>query len=160
MPGRGKRFSSNLSVQTSSGAHPASCPVGTEGPSPGGKAWPGRDADHSSHIVPRSRMSRSLTSSPPLHLHVCVVGLLYLNICLILCYRAFGRFVDGGLIANNPTMDALTEIHEYNVALKATGRCSEVRPVTVVVSLGTGHIPVTEVGIMFCFLCFHWCLKR
>jgi hypothetical protein len=35
-------FSSSLCVQTSSGAHPASCPIGT-----GGKARPGRDADHS-----------------------------------------------------------------------------------------------------------------
>jgi hypothetical protein len=34
-------FSSNLSVQTGSGAHPASYPF------PGGKARPGRDADHS-----------------------------------------------------------------------------------------------------------------
>jgi hypothetical protein len=37
-----KDFSSNLCVQTGSGAHPASCPMG-----PGGKARPGRDADHS-----------------------------------------------------------------------------------------------------------------
>jgi hypothetical protein len=35
-------FSSSPCIQTSSGAHPAFCPVGT-----GGKAWPGRDADHS-----------------------------------------------------------------------------------------------------------------
>jgi hypothetical protein len=28
---------------------------------PGGKARPGRDADHSSHLVPRSRMGRSYT---------------------------------------------------------------------------------------------------
>jgi hypothetical protein len=40
-------FSSNLSVQTGSRAHPTSCPMCTEGPFPGGKAWPGRDADHS-----------------------------------------------------------------------------------------------------------------
>jgi hypothetical protein len=40
-------FSSNLCVQTGSGAHPASCTMGTGGPFPGGKAWPGRDADHS-----------------------------------------------------------------------------------------------------------------
>jgi hypothetical protein len=33
--------------------------------SPGVKARPGRDADHSPHLVPRSRMSRSYTSSPP-----------------------------------------------------------------------------------------------
>ncbi|XP_048506119.1 85/88 kDa calcium-independent phospholipase A2 [Athalia rosae] len=58
-------------------------------------------------------------------------------------FRAFGRFLDGGLIANNPTLDALTEIHEYNLALRAVGRENEVKPVTVVVSLGTGLIPVS-----------------
>jgi hypothetical protein len=42
-----KDFSSNLSVQTGSGAHPASCTMGTGDPFPGGKARPGRDADHS-----------------------------------------------------------------------------------------------------------------
>lgn len=30
-----------------------------------------------------------------------------------------GRFLDGGLLANNPTLDAMTEIHQYNKALKA-----------------------------------------
>jgi hypothetical protein len=40
-------FSSNLCVQTGSGAHPASCTMGTGGPFPGGKARRGRDADHS-----------------------------------------------------------------------------------------------------------------
>ncbi|MGH0178215.1 UNVERIFIED_CONTAM: hypothetical protein FKN15_018422 [Acipenser sinensis] len=29
-----------------------------------------------------------------------------------------GRFLDGGLLANNPTLDAMTEIYEYNRALK------------------------------------------
>jgi hypothetical protein len=42
-----KDFPSNLCVQTGSGAHPASCPMGTGGPFPEGKARPGRDADHS-----------------------------------------------------------------------------------------------------------------
>jgi hypothetical protein len=41
-----KDFSSSLCVQTGSGAHPASCTMGTGGPFPGGKARPGRDADH------------------------------------------------------------------------------------------------------------------
>jgi hypothetical protein len=44
---RREDFSCNLCVQTGSGAHPASCTVGTGGPFPGAKARPGRDADHS-----------------------------------------------------------------------------------------------------------------
>jgi hypothetical protein len=45
-PAGAKDFSSSLCVQTGSGAHPASCTMGTGGPLPGGKARPGRDADH------------------------------------------------------------------------------------------------------------------
>ncbi|KAF2880119.1 hypothetical protein ILUMI_26054 [Ignelater luminosus] len=59
-------------------------------------------------------------------------------------FRAFGRFLDGGLIANNPTLDALTEIHEYNLALRAVGRESDMCSLSIVVSLGTGLIPVTQ----------------
>jgi hypothetical protein len=40
-------FSPSPCVQTGSGAHPASYPMGTGGSFPGGKAWSGRDADHS-----------------------------------------------------------------------------------------------------------------
>lgn len=78
--------------------------------------------------------------------------------------RAYGRFLDGGLIANNPTLDAITEIHEYNMALRSVGREAEAIPVSIVfnflffilnfvmaslqvsavISLGTGMIPVTE----------------
>jgi hypothetical protein len=36
-PAGAEEFSSNLCVQTISGAHPASCPMGTGGPFPGGK---------------------------------------------------------------------------------------------------------------------------
>jgi hypothetical protein len=46
-PTEAEDFSSNLCVQTGSGAHPASCTGGTEGSLSGGKARPGRDADHS-----------------------------------------------------------------------------------------------------------------
>jgi hypothetical protein len=46
-PAGAKDFSSILCVQTCSGAHPASCRMGTGGPFPGGKARSGRDADHS-----------------------------------------------------------------------------------------------------------------
>jgi hypothetical protein len=41
-PAGAKYFSSILCVQTGSGAHPSSSTMGT-----GGKARPGRDADHS-----------------------------------------------------------------------------------------------------------------
>lgn len=58
-------------------------------------------------------------------------------------FRASERFLDGGLIANNPTLDALTEIHEYNMVLHNVGRASEAVPVSIVCSLGTGLIPVT-----------------
>jgi hypothetical protein len=47
-PAGAKYFSSSLCIQTGPGAHPASCTMGTGGPFPGGKARPGRDADHSS----------------------------------------------------------------------------------------------------------------
>jgi hypothetical protein len=50
-PAGAKDFSSIPCVQTGSGAHPASCTMGTGGPLSGGKARPGRDADH---LVPRS----------------------------------------------------------------------------------------------------------
>jgi hypothetical protein len=53
-PAGAKDFSCSLCAQTGSGAHPASCTMGTGGPFPGGKARPGRDADHSPHLVPRS----------------------------------------------------------------------------------------------------------
>jgi hypothetical protein len=46
-PAGAKEFSYNLYVQTGSEAYPASSPMGTGGPFPGGTAWPGRDADHS-----------------------------------------------------------------------------------------------------------------
>jgi hypothetical protein len=46
-PAGEKDFSSSFCVQTGSGAHPASCTMGTGGPFPGGKARPGRDADYS-----------------------------------------------------------------------------------------------------------------
>jgi hypothetical protein len=46
-PTEAKDFSCSLCVQTSSGAHPASCTMGTGGPFPGAKARPRHDTDHS-----------------------------------------------------------------------------------------------------------------
>jgi hypothetical protein len=64
-PAEAKDFSSSLCVQTISGAHPASYPMGIGGPFPGGKTRLGCGADDSPPLVPRSWMSRSCTSSSP-----------------------------------------------------------------------------------------------
>uniref|UniRef100_A0A673HD63 phospholipase A2 n=1 Tax=Sinocyclocheilus rhinocerous TaxID=307959 RepID=A0A673HD63_9TELE len=56
-------------------------------------------------------------------------------------FRPMGRFLDGGLLANNPTLDAMAEIHQYNKALKA-----QVCRLGVVVSLGTGKPPQVAVN--------------
>ncbi|XP_041093782.1 85/88 kDa calcium-independent phospholipase A2 isoform X2 [Polyodon spathula] len=61
-------------------------------------------------------------------------------------FRPMGRFLDGGLLANNPTLDAMTEIHEYNRALKHKGRGSDALRLGVVVSLGTGKPPQVAVN--------------
>ncbi|XP_051790387.1 85/88 kDa calcium-independent phospholipase A2 isoform X2 [Erpetoichthys calabaricus] len=61
-------------------------------------------------------------------------------------FRPMGRFLDGGLLANNPTLDALTEVHEYNKALKQRGMGAEVVQLGVVVSLGTGKPPQVAVN--------------
>lgn len=63
----------------------------------------------------------------------------------------FERYLDGGLISNNPTLDALTEIHEYNLAMKYLGDTEKICKPTLVVSVGTGNIPVTAVRIYFFF---------
>jgi hypothetical protein len=46
-PAGAKDSSSSLCVQTSSGAYPTFCTMGTGGPFPEGKVRPGRDVDHS-----------------------------------------------------------------------------------------------------------------
>jgi hypothetical protein len=63
-PAGAKDFSYNLCVQTGSGAHPASYPMGTGVISPGLKRDLGVTLSIHSPLVPRSRMSRSYTSSP------------------------------------------------------------------------------------------------
>jgi hypothetical protein len=53
-PARAKHFSSSLCVQTGSGAHPASCTMGTGGPFPGGKTTVGVMLTTHPHLMPRS----------------------------------------------------------------------------------------------------------
>ncbi|XP_068205058.1 85/88 kDa calcium-independent phospholipase A2-like isoform X2 [Palaemon carinicauda] len=52
------------------------------------------------------------------------------------------KFLDGGLVGNNPVLDTLTEIEEWNMAQRAKGREEEVFNPSVVVSLGCGKPPV------------------
>jgi hypothetical protein len=60
-----KDFSSSLCVQTGSGAHQASCTVGTGCLFRAVKRGPGVTLTTHPHVAPRSRMSRSYISSPP-----------------------------------------------------------------------------------------------
>jgi hypothetical protein len=68
-PTEAEDFSSILCVQTGSGAHPASCPMGTRGSFHGVKCGQGMMLTIHPHLVPRLRMSRSYTSSPPMCFH-------------------------------------------------------------------------------------------
>ena len=61
-------------------------------------------------------------------------------------FRPEGRYVDGGILANNPSLTLLTEIAEYNVAKKALDQDDEVVQPTVLVSMGTGVPPVKKVN--------------
>ncbi|XP_072947664.1 85/88 kDa calcium-independent phospholipase A2 isoform X1 [Epargyreus clarus] len=61
-------------------------------------------------------------------------------------FRASGRYLDGGLMGNNPTLDALTELAELRLALEGTGQMEAAKKtyLKVVVSCGTGMPPVTK----------------
>ncbi|XP_053275231.1 85/88 kDa calcium-independent phospholipase A2 isoform X1 [Pleuronectes platessa] len=61
-------------------------------------------------------------------------------------FRPMGRFLDGGLLANNPTLDAMSEIHQCNKAFKAEGHMEEIKKLGIVVSLGTGKPPQVVVS--------------
>jgi hypothetical protein len=62
-------FSSRPCVQTSSGAHPASCPMGAGGRFPGLECYLGVTLTTHTHLVLRSRISRNYISSPHFRLH-------------------------------------------------------------------------------------------
>ncbi|RWS26188.1 85/88 kDa calcium-independent phospholipase A2-like protein [Leptotrombidium deliense] len=57
-------------------------------------------------------------------------------------FNPYGPYIDGGVIANNPTLDALAEFTLHNELLKFTGHEDEVEELMLVVSVGTGKIPV------------------
>ena len=88
----GVRFSAP--VQNGPGAHPTSCIMGT-GSFPGGKEWPGRDADHSPPSSAVTMKGWSYTSTPPMGRTACIEPQ-----CLhrgALCFTLFG-FRDDNII--------------------------------------------------------------
>jgi hypothetical protein len=63
-----------MCVQTGSGAHPASYPMGTGGPFPGGKPWTGPDADHSPPSTAEVKHEQELYLLSPQALSCLVSG--------------------------------------------------------------------------------------
>ncbi|XP_065659553.1 85/88 kDa calcium-independent phospholipase A2 isoform X2 [Hydra vulgaris] len=53
-------------------------------------------------------------------------------------FRSTGRYLDGGLIANNPTLDTISEIYKYKKYLGNTSE-QQAANIRVIVSLGTGR---------------------
>jgi hypothetical protein len=68
IPDKERGFFFSPCVQTGSGAHLASYPMGTGGLFPVGKAGPGRDADRKP-LSSRLSMSKSYASSHPMRLN-------------------------------------------------------------------------------------------
>lgn len=55
------------------------------------------------------------------------------------------RYIDGGIISNNPALDLISEVHAYNRQLQLSGRRKDTVQMNVLVSLGTGQIPCTVI---------------
>lgn len=61
-------------------------------------------------------------------------------------FRSTGRYIDGGLIANNPTLDVLSEIHNYRKHYADEDvKKQSATDLKVVVSVGTEY----EIHILF-----------
>ncbi|GBN15854.1 85/ calcium-independent phospholipase A2 [Araneus ventricosus] len=58
------------------------------------------------------------------------------------CFCPMGSLIDGGFVANNPTVVAITEILELNHIFKKTKQLDKVRKIQLVLSMGTGRPPV------------------
>lgn len=72
-------------------------------------------------------------------------------------FRPSGRYLDGGLLANNPTLDAMTEIHEYNQDMIRKVRAPQVRqapPRSAAPGFPCGHCPRSQQQP--CLRCTAW----
>ncbi|XP_015781011.2 85/88 kDa calcium-independent phospholipase A2-like [Tetranychus urticae] len=63
-------------------------------------------------------------------------------------FKAFGPFIDGGILANNPTLDVISEFFHYNKALINVGKESEVEKLSLVLSMGTGRAPIVPARLV------------
>jgi hypothetical protein len=81
IPNRAKDLSSSLCVQTSTRVHPASCPVGSGGPFPVGKAQLWHDSEHSppSSAEIKNELQLHLPSPPAWHVSRTALLILDLN---------------------------------------------------------------------------------
>jgi hypothetical protein len=84
-PRQSQRIFPLASVQTSTEANPASCPMYTGGSSVGVKSGQGVTLTSHSHLVPKSRMRSSYISSPPWRLHDDIFLLLQTYCCKAIC---------------------------------------------------------------------------
>ena len=64
-----------------------------------------------------------------------------------------GRFLDGGLMANNPTLDALTEIHKFNMGQGEYARFPNLQPMPIGVDHGQAQVFCLRIcrKEIFCF---------
>jgi hypothetical protein len=148
-PVEARDFSSNFCVKTVPGAHPTSCTMGTGGPFPGGKARPVRHTDHSSHLVPRLRMSRSYTSSPPASPKVCCGTALLFNLNhmmdlffvsdmilkkYIYCNKFAGSIHNGSLLQWKLNTQLLITVHNSSRILTHVWQILELQPILLLSS--------------------------
>jgi hypothetical protein len=73
-PAGAGNFSLHHRIHNGSGAHPTSCPMGTRGSFPGGKAAGGVKLTTHLYLEPRSKNAWSYTSTPPIRLHGVVLS--------------------------------------------------------------------------------------
>jgi hypothetical protein len=90
-------FSSSLCIQTSSEAHPASCPMSARGLLPRSKAWLGREADHSPPSSAEAENELELYLLSPQAPSWHVVGHLYLFTFYLCLGLLSGLFPSGFL---------------------------------------------------------------
>lgn len=70
------------------------------------------------------------------------------------CYfSSYDSFIDGGVISNNPTLDALTEFCNRNQTLKSQGMEDQMEELNCVFNIGTGRLP-TKFDEKNCLLSF------